>query len=132
MAPIDIKLDDIADEESFDISGIPETEEGPKIPNVTTIPNESTPIQPSTKSKGNGILPVVAGLSVAAAAGIGAKAYIDHKKNNEVEEDDIEDTEYSFDEDEDYQFQYKEDSDPEFQEPAESYSARNADDLVGL
>ena len=40
----------------------------------------------SSSSKANYVIPTAAALSASAAAGIGAKAYMDHKKNNENEE----------------------------------------------
>ena len=60
----------------------------------------------SKKSTGS-VIPIAAGLSIAAAAGIGAKAYMDHKRNDEDEEydedeyedDDFETEEWSGDED---------------------------------
>ena len=133
MAPVDLLTEEATPEGVTNIAGMPEVQEGPRIPTVSTVPTSPVPIEAGSSSRrGNPILPIAAGLSVAAAAGIGAKAYIDHKKNNEVSEEEFEDTEYSDDEDEYSTFQYKEESDPEFQElEEESYSARNTDEIIG-
>lgn len=69
----------VATEATFDI----------KEGNKYKLPTSSRPTipttQPTTSSKGNSVIPVLAGLSAAAAAGIGAKAYMDRKKNNDNE-----------------------------------------------
>ena len=58
----------------------------------TKIPTSTTPIKKNPKSSGSTIIPIAAGLSAAAAAGIGAKAYIDRKNNSDNgDEDDFED-----------------------------------------
>lgn len=55
----------------------------------TKIPTNTTPIKTTSSSNGLGsVIPIAAGLSAAAAAGIGAKAYLDHKKNNDNDEND--------------------------------------------
>ncbi len=133
MAPTDIAVEGDAIKGETIIGGMPEIDVPKKENNITQIPVSSEPIPTSSSKKGNGILPVVAGLSVAAAAGIGAKAYIDHKKNNEISGDDYS-GDYEYDSDNDMEFQYKEDSDPEFQEneEIESYTSRNTDDLLGM
>ena len=114
----------------------------------TKIPTNNTPIN---KSSGNGleaVIPIAAGLSAAAAAGIGAKAYLDHKKNNdndddydeeefgveewngdenniEIDYDDSSDTntEQYLDDDDDYDYQ---------PESEEKYGARNSEELADL
>ena len=52
---------------------------------TTTIPKSNTPINSNTKSGGGGssVIPIAAGLTAAAAAGLGAKAYLDRKNNND-------------------------------------------------
>ena len=52
---------------------------------TTTIPKSNTPISSDTKSGGGGssVIPISAGLTAAAAAGLGAKAYLDRKNNND-------------------------------------------------
>ena len=89
------------------------------------------------------VIPIAAGLSAAAAAGIGAKAYLDRKNNNDNgETDDIEtedwenqetiDLEYAEDVekeqflDEDDEFGYQE------EEPAEKYGARSSQEIADL
>ena len=51
----------------------------------TKIPTSSAPIktQQTKNSGGSAVIPIAAGLSAAAAAGIGAKAYIDRKNNSD-------------------------------------------------
>ena len=61
------------------------------------IPTSSKPILSSKSSGTSSVIPIAAGLSVASAAGLGAKAYLDHKRAQS--EDDEEDEEY----DEDYE-----------------------------
>ena len=50
-----------------------------KIP-VATISKAATT---TTQSSGNSVIPVLAGISAAAAAGVGAKAYMDRKRNTD-------------------------------------------------
>ncbi len=69
----------VATEATFDIK------EGNKYKLPTSSRPTTTTTQPTTSSKGNSVIPVLAGLSAAAAAGIGAKAYMDRKKNNDNE-----------------------------------------------
>ena len=59
----------------------------------TKIPTSTTPIKKApSKGGGSAIIPIAAGLSAAAAAGIGAKAYIDRKNNSDNgDEEDFED-----------------------------------------
>ena len=57
----------------------------------TKIPTSTTPIKkPTSKSGGSAVIPIAAGLSAAAAAGIGAKAYIDRKNNSDNGDDEEE------------------------------------------
>ena len=58
--------------------------------NTYKLPTSSKMSQPTstTDSKGNSAIPVLAGLAAAAAAGVGAKAYIDRKNNRDNEEGD--------------------------------------------
>ncbi len=113
------------------------------------IPTSTTPS--STKKKGSSsVIPIAAGLSVAAAAGIGAKAYLDRKNNNDFDDDEEYDDEYSDDSFEDDDFapsewldeeeNFKEDfSDPESKDLSDdyydnggSYSARSQEELADL
>ena len=55
----------------------------------TKIPTSNAPIARPTTSSGNAFIPIAAGLSAAAAAGLGAKAYMDRKNTNDNGEDDI-------------------------------------------
>ena len=56
----------------------------------TKIPTTQTPITTKSSSGLGSVIPIAAGLSAAAAAGIGAKAYLDHKKNNDNDDSDDE------------------------------------------
>lgn len=80
-----------------------------KIPTATISKVATT----TTTKSGNSVIPVLAGISAAAAAGIGAKAYMDRKKNSDNSDSDIEVSEWS----EEYT-----DSDAD-NTPVESYSA---------
>ena len=112
------------------------------------------PTSTSTTSKKKGsssVIPIAAGLSVAAAAGIGAKAYLDRKNNNEFDDE----------EDEEYEGEYEDDSfesddwngnedpeagfQPDFSDPSQndlsddyyqdnggSYSAKTSEELADL
>ena len=56
---------------------------------VYTIPSNLSGVKETKKSSsGSGILPVLGGLGAAAAVGVGAKMYLDNKKNNENGDDD--------------------------------------------
>ena len=57
--------------------------------NTYKLPTSSKPIQTTTQTSGKGssIIPVLAGLGAAAAAGIGAKTYLDRKKNTDNDEE---------------------------------------------
>ncbi len=120
--------------------------------NITKIPSSTTPIKttPTTKNGNNGsyVIPTVAGLSAAAAAGIGTKAYLDNKSNNYNGEDSDEieteewagenDVEIEYDDnaekeaylDEDDEFGYT-DTDTATEE-TEKYDARNNTELADL
>lgn len=64
---------------------------------VYTIPSNLSGVSETKKSSsGSGVLPVLGGLGAAAAVGVGAKMYLDNKKNNENGED--EDSDGEFDE----------------------------------
>lgn len=47
------------------------------------IPKSTSVINKQTSKGGSAVIPIAAGVAAAAAAGIGAKAYIDRKKNND-------------------------------------------------
>lgn len=105
---------------------------------TTKIPTSSVPIQPTVKSTGNSVIPIAAGLSAAAAAGIGAKAYIDHKNNSSY--DDIDTEEWSED-DSLLEIDESSENEPEelssedeytYQEETEKYGARNNEELADL
>lgn len=114
--------------------------------NYTKIPSSSEPIQQSSSKGGSRVIPIVAGLSAAAAAGIGAKVYLDNKTNNDNGEDDedIETEEWSgednlnieYDDNNANEENYLDDDD-EFgyqssEEPTEKYDARSNEELADL
>ena len=70
----DDELDDLEDEDEDSIYTIPLASEDSTTQNITK--NGTNPI------------PILAGLGLVAAAGVGAKIYIDNKKNNENSDDD--------------------------------------------
>ena len=94
------------------------------VPSISRIPVGETPIEAPTKKKGNAILPVIAGLTLAGAAGIGAKAYIDHKTNQKNDTEEYVGDDYD---EETMDFTYQEDELPE-----EAYSARTNDELADI
>ena len=112
----------------------------------TKIPTSNKPVTTSNKRSSSSVIPIAAGLSVAAAAGIGAKAYMDRKRNNdmdddeEYEDDDFDSEEWSGDEDTvelDYsspsagnEDDYLED-DNYYQEDS-GYTARSSNELADL
>ena len=121
----------------------------------TKIPTSQTPITQKNSGGLGSVIPIAAGLSAAAAAGIGAKAYLDHKKNNEnddadeefnVEDDNFETEEWNGDENNieiDYDDssdtqteQYLDDDEEDFNsyesEPEEKYGARTNEELADL
>ena len=94
------------------------------------------------------MIPIAAGLSVAAAAGLGAKAYMDHKRNNEngddeddeYEDDDFDSEEWSGDEDtvevdyDDNSASQRDDylEEDNYYQDDSGYTARNANELADL
>ena len=50
----------------------------PEIPRKIPIENHGT----AKSSSGSNVIPIVAGLTSVGAAGLGSKAYLDHKRNN--------------------------------------------------
>ena len=54
------------------------------------IPTSSAPIGKATTTTGSSVIPISAGLSAAAAVGLGAKALLDKKAADEEEEEDVE------------------------------------------
>ena len=101
-----------------------------------------------TNSSSSKVIPIAAGLSAAAAAGIGAKAYLDSRDNNDMDEEDedeeFEEVDWS-DENamsaENYDQPISEDSGEDFElneennyytEDNNSYSARNNEELAEL
>ena len=113
--------------------------------NYTKIPSSSEPITSST-SKGKGtIIPVIAGLSAATAAGIGAKAYLDRKQNNENDEvEELETDDWSGEEKLDLEYDdnkvpvaYLDDDDDEEEDTMEEqqperYDAKTNEELADL
>ena len=105
----------------------------------TKLPTSNTAIKTSSSS-GNAVIPVVAGLSAAAAAGLGAKAYLDRKNNNDNGESDFETEEWTGEDNLDIDYndgidteQYlDDDSDYGTSETQEKYGARNNDELADL
>lgn len=137
LTPIDESLADVT-------TSIDDIVKGSKY---TKIPTSSKPISATSKSGGSGssaVIPIAAGLSAAAAAGIGAKAYMDRKKNNDVDEeedDNFETEEWSgeednsnikYDESSDTQVYLDEDDDYSYQDDKETYDARTNDELADL
>ena len=110
--------------------------------NSYTLPTSSKPVQPTTPttSKGNSAIPVLAGLAAAAAAGIGAKAYIDRKKNRNNDEESEEFKAEDWSGNNEINIEYQEpktneaetlDDDYDFEEP-EKYGARSNQELEDL
>lgn len=142
VADAGTKTNPIEDVTSDTTTSIDDVIKGSKY---TKIPTSSKPISTTSTSGSGGstVIPVVAGLSAAAAAGIGAKVYMDRKKNNEngeydeidteewagedtinLDYDDSSDTETYLDEDDDYGYQAE--------EQTERYDARNNEELADL
>ena len=115
---------------------------------TTTIPKSNTPINSNTKSGGGGssVIPIAAGLTAAAAAGLGAKAYLDRKNNNDNgSSDEINTDEWTGDDAVDIQYDGSSDTnagenvldaddDYSYQpaEETEKYDARSSDELADL
>ena len=70
---------------------VPKESKVTKIPTIT--PPNNTKETSSNSGGGSRIIPIAAGLGAAAAAGLGAKAYLDRKENTDNGEDDEWDTE---------------------------------------
>lgn len=127
----EVEYDDAADSISSIIDGTGS--------NFSKLPTNNNAIHGS--SSGSAVIPVIAGLSAAAAAGIGAKAYMDRKNNNDNGDDDFEAEEWSGEEDLDIDYndgveeeQYLDD-DSDFgtdDEVPEKYGARNNDELADM
>lgn len=73
---------------------IDEIMSGNKYSKIPTSIKPTQAIKPKTASA----IPLAAGLAAASAAGIGAKAYVDHKNNNSIEEESEEDDDFEYDE----------------------------------
>ena len=109
----------------------------------TSTKNQTTPTTTPTANKGNSVIPVLAGLGAAAAAGIGAKAYIDRKNNraNDEEPEDFKAEDWSNNNDINIEYQEPaaqkeetldfDDNGYELEEP-EKYGARNHQELEDL
>ena len=127
---LDEELDEAADSIDSIISG---------GSNFTKLPTSNSAVA-SGSSSGSAVIPVVAGLSAAAAAGIGAKAYMDRKNNNDNGEDDFEAEEWTGEDDLDIDYddgvqeeQYLDDeSDLGTEESSVKYDARSNDELADL
>lgn len=94
------------------------------------------------KSSGSTVIPIAAGLSAAAAAGLGAKAYMDRKKNNSDDSEEFESEDWNGDESTDFEYgdsatkeEYLDDDDyiaSEDTNETEKYGARNNEELADL
>lgn len=114
--------------------------------NSYKLPTSSKPATPTNTTTnsggGNSAIPVLAGLAAAAAAGIGAKAYIDRKNNRDNEEDgEFKAEDWSGDTDMSMEYQEPEDRNAEtldYDEPGyqeeetERYGARSNQDMENL
>ena len=109
---------------------------------VSKIPVSNDPIV-TKKSSGSSVIPIAAGLSAAAAAGLGAKAYMDHKKNNSDDSsEEFESEGWDGDESTDFDYgtssnqtEYLDDDDyvaSEDNTETEKYGARNNEELADL
>ena len=134
--------DDESSESSDKKSSIDSVINGSKF---TKIPSSTVPTV-TKKKKTNPVIPIAAGLSVAAAAGIGAKAYIDSKNNNEFDEDEEYNEDYEdyepdgWDEDEEDESigenftdaSVSEDLSGDYYQDNTGYSARSNEELADL
>ncbi len=106
---------------------------------VYTIPSNLSGVKQTKKSSsGSSVLPVLGGLGAAAAVGVGAKMYLDNKKNNENGDDDEE-----YDESDDENFNTSgnddlladewngEDTEFNYEEPSGDNSVGTDDDDLG-
>lgn len=113
----------------------------------TTIPTSNIPINNNTKSGGgsSSVIPIAAGLTAAAAAGLGAKAYLDRKNNNDNgSSDEINTDEWTGDESVDIKYDdsgdnqedntLDADDDYSYQSPeqTEKYNAKENNELTDL
>ena len=74
---------------------LPGTEES-----VYTIPTDLSGVTTKKKSSsGSSVIPILGGLGAAAAVGVGAKIYMDNKKNNDNGEDDDYNDDFEFKDD---------------------------------
>ena len=128
---IDPEYEDVSDSISSIIDGTRS--------NFTKLPTTNSAIHSS--SSGSAVIPVIAGLSAAAAAGIGAKAYMDRKNNNDNGDDDFEAEEWTGEDNLDMEYndgvegeQYLDDDSDYGSEIAEpdKYGARTNDELADM
>ena len=94
-----------------------------------------------TKQSGSSsVIPIAAGLSAAAAAGIGAKAYMDHKRNSENDDDDDYDDSDEWSDEDSIDISYDDTSDSEgylteeddYGYQDQKYGARNNEELANI
>ena len=69
--------------------------EEPSLLEPEPITINTTPVVEQTKKSGINIGPVLAGVGAATAVGIGAKVYLDNKKNNDNDEESIDEDLFS-------------------------------------
>ena len=128
---IDPEYEDVSDSISSIIDGTRS--------NFSKLPTPNNAIHSS--SSGSAVIPVIAGLSAAAAAGIGAKAYMDRKNNNDNGDDDFEAEEWTGEDNLDMEYndgvegeQYLDDDSDYGSEIAEpdKYGARSNDELADM
>ena len=124
-------------EPTFDIK------EGNKFKLPTSTPMNTTTTTTTTQNSGNSVIPVLAGLSAAAAAGIGAKAYMDRKKNRDNDEEEFKSEDWSTDSDINIEYHEPSNNEPEtldfddtgddyqYEEP-EKYDAKTHQELENL
>lgn len=124
-------------EPTFDIK------EGNKFKLPTSTPMNTTTTTTTTQNSGNSVIPVLAGLSAAAAAGIGAKAYMDRKKNRDNDEEEFKSEDWSTDNDINIEYHEPSNNEPEtldfddtgddyqYEEP-EKYDAKTHQELENL
>ena len=107
-----------------------------KIPTSSEIPTVK-----ATQNKNNSVIPIVAGIGAAAAAGIGAKAYLDRKNNNDNDEynDEIRAEEWTDNDNLNLEYEkpkqeteYLDDEYTYETQPVEKYDAKENDELEGL
>lgn len=98
---------------------------------TTTIPKSNTPINSNTKSGGGGssVIPIAAGLTAAAAAGLGAKAYLDRKNNNDNgSSDEINTDEWTGDESVDIKYDDSSDNQEATLDADDDYTYQSSDE----